>query len=157
MLTISLWPSIQATCKGVYPLVLHRFTLLSHSKDIVNILLKCNSSVNLCGTNGYTPLHVACRNGHIDIVNILLKCNSSVNLCATNGYTPLHVACRNGSVWPLSQATCKGVYPLVSHRFTLLLHFSKMLTISIWPFLQARCKGVYPLVTHRFTLLLHCL
>jgi hypothetical protein len=94
--------------------------------DIVNILLKCNSSVNLCGTDGYTPLHVACRNGHIDIVNILLKCNSSVNLCGTNGYTPLHL-----SRWPFKQATCKGVYPSVSHRFTLLLHFSKMLTISI--------------------------
>jgi ankyrin repeat protein len=79
--------------------------------------------VNLCGTNGFTPLHVACDNGHIDIVNILLKCNSNVNLCDTNGFTPLH--------------TCKGVNPLVSHRFTLLLHFSKLLTISIWPCIQA--------------------
>jgi ankyrin repeat protein len=89
--------------------------------------------VNLCDTSGYTPLHVACRNGNIDIVNILLKCNSSVNLCGTNGDTP-----------------CKGVYPLVLHRFTLLLHFSKLLTISILPFLQATCKGVYPSVPHRF-------
>jgi ankyrin repeat protein len=54
--------------------------------------------MNLCGTNGYTPLHLACRNGNIDIVNILLKCNSSVNLCGTNGYTPLHLACRNGNI-----------------------------------------------------------
>jgi ankyrin repeat protein len=115
MLTISIWPFIQATCKGVYPSVLHRFTLLKCNSsvnlcgtngftplhvacdngdiDIVNILLKCNSSVNLCDTNGYTPLHVACIHDNIDIVNILLKCNSSVNLCDTNGYTPLHVAC----------------------------------------------------------------
>jgi ankyrin repeat protein len=87
--------------------VSHRFTLLLHfSKmltisiniDIVNILLKCNSSVNLCTTDGYTPLHLACRNGNIDIVNSLLKCNSSVNLCVTNGYTPLHLACRNGNI-----------------------------------------------------------
>jgi ankyrin repeat protein len=60
--------------------------------DIVNNLLKCNSSVNLCSTNGYTPLHVACIKGNIDIVNILLKCNSSVNLCSPDGYTPLHLA-----------------------------------------------------------------
>jgi ankyrin repeat protein len=85
MLTISILPFIQATCKGVYPSVLYRF-------------LKCNSSVNLCDTHGYTPLHVACRNGHIDIVNILLKCNSSVNLCDTHGYTPLHFACINGNI-----------------------------------------------------------
>jgi ankyrin repeat protein len=101
MLTISILPFIQARCKGVDPSVPHRFTLLLHfSKmlaisigytplhlacyngniDIVNILLKCNSSVNLCDTNGSTPLHLACYNGHIDIANILLKCNSSVNL-----------------------------------------------------------------------------
>jgi ankyrin repeat protein len=54
--------------------------------------------VNLCDTNGYTPLHVACINGNIDIVNILLKCNSSVNLCGTDGYTPLHAACINGNI-----------------------------------------------------------
>jgi ankyrin repeat protein len=95
MLTISIWPLIQATCKGVNPLVLHRFTLLLRNTDgstplhlacynghidIVNILLKCNSSVNLCNTDGSTPLHLACYNGNIDIVNILLKCNSSVNV-----------------------------------------------------------------------------
>jgi ankyrin repeat protein len=49
--------------------------------DIVNSLLKYNSSVNLCDINGFTPLHVACQHGNIDIVNSLLKCNSSVNLC----------------------------------------------------------------------------
>jgi ankyrin repeat protein len=53
----------------------------------------CNSSVNLCDMNGYTPLHAACEYGHTDIVNILLKCNSSVNLCNTDGSTPLHLAC----------------------------------------------------------------
>jgi ankyrin repeat protein len=52
--------------------------------------------VNLCSTNGYTPLHTACIKGHIDIVNILLKCNSSVNLCTTNGYTPYLQALSNG-------------------------------------------------------------
>jgi hypothetical protein len=52
-------------------------------------------------------------------------------------------------------AACKGVYSLVSHRFTLLLHFSKLLIMSILPFIQATCKGVYPSVSHRFTLLLH--
>jgi hypothetical protein len=47
-------------------------------------------------------------------------------------------------------ARCKGVNQLISHRFTLLLHFSKLLTISILPFIQAICKGVSPSVSHRF-------
>jgi ankyrin repeat protein len=64
--------------------VSHRFTLLLPFR-------KSNSSVNLCGTDGYTPLHIACRNDNIDIVNSLLKCNSSVNLFGTDGYTPLHI------------------------------------------------------------------
>jgi ankyrin repeat protein len=114
--------------------------------DIVNILLKCNSSVNLCNTDGYTPLHLACYNGNIDIVNILLKCNSSVNLCYwcmfTKTTTQINVNIEfNKNVHNVFitflQATCKGVDPLMSHRFTLLLHFSKLLTISILPFIQA--------------------
>jgi ankyrin repeat protein len=52
--------------------------------------------VNLCDTNGSTPLQLACYYGNIDIVNSSLKCNSSVNLCSTDGSTPLHVACRKG-------------------------------------------------------------
>ena len=54
--------------------------------------------MNLCGTNGYTPIHFACYNGNIDVVNSLLKCNSSVNLCGTDGYTPLHLACIHGHI-----------------------------------------------------------
>ena len=34
--------------------------------DIVNSLLRYNSSVNLCDINGFTPLHAACMNVNID-------------------------------------------------------------------------------------------
>jgi ankyrin repeat protein len=30
--------------------------------DIVNSLLKCNSSMNLCDITGFTPLYIACCN-----------------------------------------------------------------------------------------------
>ena len=61
--------------------------------ELVSSLLKYKSSVNLCDTDGSTPLHAACINDNIDIVNILLMCNSRVNLCDTDGSTPLHLAC----------------------------------------------------------------
>jgi hypothetical protein len=100
MLTVSILLFKQAACKGVYPSVSHRFTLLLHFSKMLTTSLwpflqaKCKGVYPLMShrftTNGYTPLHVACIHGHIDIVNILLKCNSSVNLCDTDGYTPLH-------------------------------------------------------------------
>jgi hypothetical protein len=37
MLTISILPFLQATCKGVYPSVLHRFTLLLHFSKMLTI------------------------------------------------------------------------------------------------------------------------
>ena len=48
--------------------------------DIVNSLLKCNSSVNLCDIYGYTPLHFTCTNGHTDVVQILLDNNCDIQL-----------------------------------------------------------------------------
>jgi ankyrin repeat protein len=48
-------------------------------------------ALNLCDTDGYTPLHAACIEGHTDIVNILLKCNSSVNLCGTDEHVKEYI------------------------------------------------------------------
>ena len=62
--------------------------------DIVNSLLKCNSSVNLCDINGFTPLHVACINGHTDVVHILLDNNCDIN--SNNNIFIYNVACQKG-------------------------------------------------------------
>ena len=43
----------------------------------------------------YTPLHIACRYGHLDIVKFLVSVSSvDVNSKDSDGYTPLHTACR---------------------------------------------------------------
>jgi ankyrin repeat protein len=57
--------------------------------DIVNSLLQCNSSMNLCDITGFTPLCNACIEGHTDIVQILLDNNCDIH-GAING------ACEGG-------------------------------------------------------------
>ena len=64
---------------------------------IVNSLLKCNSSVNLCDINGYTPLHFACTNGHTDVVQILLDNNCDIHSYKSKfDQHDIHIACEEG-------------------------------------------------------------
>ena len=65
--------------------------------DVVNSLLKYNSSVNLCNINGYTPLHFACTNGHTDVVQILLDNNCDIHSYKNKfDQHVIHIACEEG-------------------------------------------------------------
>ena len=47
----------------------------------------------------YTPLHTACRYGHLNIVKFIVSVSSvDVNRKASDGYTPLHTACHHGQL-----------------------------------------------------------
>jgi len=55
--------------------------------------------INSCNTDHNTPLHMACRKGHVETVKVLLKHNAdfdSRNDIVSN--TPLHVAAQAGQV-----------------------------------------------------------
>lgn len=52
----------------------------------------CN--INMCNTEGYTPLHVAAKYGRTDILRLLLDAGATLNLKTYKSlYTPLHLAC----------------------------------------------------------------
>jgi ankyrin repeat protein len=61
---------------------------LKLDKDILNI--------NICNSDGFTPLHVASMHGCIDMVRLLLDAGAWVNVVTRRkGVTPLHLACQN--------------------------------------------------------------
>jgi hypothetical protein len=49
-------------------------------------------------TDGYTPLHAACEEGHIEVVRLLVKAGADKEKAATDGCTPLHAACGKGHI-----------------------------------------------------------
>jgi len=57
-------------------------------------LVNCDGVNN---TSGYTPLHYACREGHIDVVRLLLRYEANINSkTRSGGATPLHRAAFTG-------------------------------------------------------------
>uniref|UniRef100_A0A1B6CTE2 VPS9 domain-containing protein n=1 Tax=Clastoptera arizonana TaxID=38151 RepID=A0A1B6CTE2_9HEMI len=52
-------------------------------------------NVNVCNSDGFTPLHMAALHGRVEITEILLKNGASINIQTRKGLTPLHLACQN--------------------------------------------------------------
>jgi len=67
--------------------------------EIVN-LLKEHSKISVTEGNGYTPLHIACKNNNLQTVEALL--DSDFKLVVDSGdienFTCLHLACENENI-----------------------------------------------------------
>jgi ankyrin repeat protein len=64
--------------------------------EVVKLLLKRGSEVNVKSKNGWTPLMVACRMDRKEIVILLLEAGAEVNVRSEAGDTPLGIAKRLG-------------------------------------------------------------
>ena len=63
----------------------------------VETLLKDNPNLVFSkDTNGWTPLHVAAREGYLDVAKLLLANKADVNAKINNGVTPLYLAAQKG-------------------------------------------------------------
>lgn len=62
-------------------------------KKMVEVLVGYGASLSLKNKDGWTPFHIACREGHPDIVHFLLDTSPSCwEMVSKNGRTPLHSA-----------------------------------------------------------------
>ncbi|XP_075231527.1 ankyrin repeat domain-containing protein 27-like [Lycorma delicatula] len=53
-------------------------------------------NVNVCNSEGYTPLHIAVMHGQVELVKMLLSAGAIINLRTRNkNRTALHIACEN--------------------------------------------------------------
>jgi len=71
---------------------LHRATVSDIYLEEVIELLAAGADVNAQDIFGYTPLHLASRNGALSIVKVLLQNNAHINAASERGDTPLHWA-----------------------------------------------------------------
>jgi ankyrin repeat protein len=66
------------------------------SLDIVKCLIKHNFDVNVKNNHQNTPLHTACRYGHVEVVEELLRNGADINALNNTNCTPLMLAsCSN--------------------------------------------------------------
>ena len=67
-------------------------SLRCHS-DVVSTLLQFG--VDPERSDRWTPLMIACHNGHSDVVRLLLMATIDVNACLEDGTTAIYIACQN--------------------------------------------------------------
>ena len=64
--------------------------------EVVKLLLKENTDVNIRNEDGWTALMLASHNGHMQVIEVLLKENADVNIQSEKGMTALMLASRYG-------------------------------------------------------------
>lgn len=79
--------------------MLNSFSLSDLYEDvkILKLLLENNADVNFKSYHGFTPLHLACNDGHVEIIKILLDYNADVNYKNDSGHSPLYYAALGNS------------------------------------------------------------
>ncbi|EAS06627.2 ankyrin domain protein (macronuclear) [Tetrahymena thermophila SB210] len=69
-----------------------QFVNQSKNDQILRSVVNCDADVNITDSNGWTPLHYACKNGDLETVKYLLSQNADVYKFSSKGYQPIHVA-----------------------------------------------------------------
>ena len=60
------------------------------------MLVEAGAPVDARGMGGWTPLHMACLDGHLDIARMFIEAGALVDIRGEDGWTPLHWACLFG-------------------------------------------------------------
>ncbi|CAM9652718.1 unnamed protein product [Ascophyllum nodosum] len=73
----------------------HAVTDMEERHRVLQALLAAKAQVNIRDAGGNSPLHIACRYGHVDIVKNLIKYNANTGSRNEELMTPLHIASLN--------------------------------------------------------------
>jgi len=60
--------------------------------DVARLLLDRGADINAKNKNGWTPLHLAARDGHVYVARLLLERGADAGVRDNKGRTPLDVA-----------------------------------------------------------------
>jgi ankyrin repeat protein len=74
----------------------------------VSRLLSVGANVNAKDNEGWTPLHWACRKGHVQVAKEILEHGADITVKDNAGRTPLHWACYNGHVTVGNELLSRG-------------------------------------------------
>lgn len=110
---------------------LHLASLLGHT-DFVKLILNQNPKfARIVNQKGYSPMHLACANGHVEVVGELLKIDlgNGHELCTRRdkkGRTPLHLATIKGRVLVTSELlkACPESVREVTEQKETILHLT---------------------------------
>eukprot|EP01062_Namystynia_karyoxenos_P006943 TRINITY_DN12428_c0_g1_i2.p1 TRINITY_DN12428_c0_g1~~TRINITY_DN12428_c0_g1_i2.p1 ORF type:complete len:817 (+),score=233.02 TRINITY_DN12428_c0_g1_i2:87-2453(+) len=64
----------------------------SGNPQIVAVLLRHGADVNVCESDGKTPLHLAAYEGHAEVVKLLMRCGADYELADNPGKVPVQLA-----------------------------------------------------------------
>ena len=110
--------------------------------QVMGLISEDPDNVNECRDSwGNTPLHRACRFGHVDVVTYLLDHGSHINqriisvpISRDNGATALYLACMGGNHSVVHLLLERGADPTFCTSFgtTALMAASTSETQSVW-------------------------
>lgn len=86
------------------------FAAANNQTDVCRVLVSRvrKSDLNVRSDSGLTPLHLACRRGHVAAAEVLLEAGARPNQEDNLGQTPLHHAVKRGHVGCVSALLLRG-------------------------------------------------
>ena len=136
----TLWRKDPQLAQRIYP---NRdlFNAIEWNKPArVQELLNDGANPNGRDKDGFTPLGVATKKGHLDVVKELIARGADINAKASNGYTALFYAARNGDLDIVKELIAKGADVNAKDKYGV--------TILISTVYKRRLAIVKELVTH---------
>jgi ankyrin repeat protein len=93
------------------------WAIAEHHLDVVRLLIEHGADARAMTRQGFTPLHLAAREGDLDTARLLLSAGVDVNVLSKpdptlKGRGPLFESMKSGGSTPLLAATMRGQVPL---------------------------------------------